>query len=297
MRVYLFCSSCVKAYNREMSEDTIKIWKLKAGGAIEIDLPDLTSLDAITRNLPQGFYTTFRTYDQGRRVLGLRAHLQRLYQPATAQQIGISAPGTDLRRILADLLRRYPGEARVRLTMTLAGQVYIAIEPLKPLPLEIYARGVKVISAGVERQNPRLKSTDFISASQSVRNNISGSSAFEALLVRNGYILEGMTSNFFYIIDGRLGTARRNVLLGVTRRTVLRVARGRGLPIIYKPLKLEQVPELAESFLTSSSRGIVPIIQIDASTVGEGAPGRNTVQLIEAYQAYVLQHAEKINPA
>ena len=279
-----------------MSEDTIKVWKLIAGAAIEIDLPDLTSLDAITRNLPQGFYTTFRTYDQGQRVLGLRAHLQRLYQPAAAQQIDASARGADLRQILAELLRLYPDEARIRLMMTLAGQIYIAIEPLKPLPSEIYSLGVKVISAGVERQNPRLKSTRFISASQSIRNKITGSNAFEALLVHNGYILEGMTSNFFYVMDGKLGTARRNVLLGVTRRTVLRVARGRGLQIVYKPLKLEQVPELAETFLTSSSRGIVPIIQIDARTVGEGVPGRNTKQLIEAYQAYVLHHAEKINP-
>ena len=273
MRVYLFCSGCVKAYNSgEMSENTIKVWKLMTDGTVEIDLPELTSLDAITRQLPQGLYTTFRTYDQGKRVLGLRAHLQRLYQPATAQNIVPSAPPGTLRQNLAELLRSYPDEARVRLMMAAEGQVFIAIEPLKPLPLEIYSRGVKAISTGVERQNPRLKSTSFISASQNVRKEIAGSNAFEALLVRNGSILEGMTSNIFYIIDGKLGTARKDVLLGVTRRTVLRVARGSGLEIVYKPLKLEQVPGLAEAFLTSSSRGIVPIVQVDEVTVGEGRP-------------------------
>jgi branched-subunit amino acid aminotransferase/4-amino-4-deoxychorismate lyase len=83
-------------------------------------------------------------------------------------------------------------------------------------------------------------------------------------------------------------------LLGVTRRTVLRVARGSGLEIVYRPLKREQVPALDEAFLTSSSRGIVPIIEIDDFTVGEGIPEPITKRLIKAYSEYVLQAAEKI---
>lgn len=278
-----------------MSATTTKVWKLLADEAVEINLPGLASLDAITRQLPQGYYTTFRTYDHGKRVLGLRAHLRRLYQPAATQQIDPTLPADKLRKDLAEILQTYPDEARVRLMMTYEGQVYIAIEHLKPLPAEIYSFGVKVISTGVERQNPRLKSTSFISASQSTRSQIAGSKVFEALLVRNGYILEGMTSNFFYILEGKLETARKNILLGVTRRTVLHVARGSGLEIIYKPLKQEQVPALDEAFLTSSSRGIVPIVQIDEIPVGEGRPGLMTKRLSEAYNEYVVRHAELIS--
>jgi branched-chain amino acid aminotransferase len=275
--------------------DTIKVWQLSGKReAFEITLPDTSSLDSITRQLAQGFYTTFRTYDGGKRVLGLRAHLQRLYQPAAIQPVNASVSVNALRQHVAEILQAYPDEAKVRLVMTANGQVYIAVEPLKPLPAEIYALGVKVITTDVERQTPRLKSTGFISASQSARDKIAGSQVFEALLVRAGFILEGMTSNFFYVREGKLGTARRDILLGVTRQTVLRVARGRGLEIVYQPMKREQIPALAEAFLTSSSREIVPIIQIDEMTVGEGGPGPVTNALMEGYHSYVLRLAERI---
>jgi branched-chain amino acid aminotransferase len=278
-----------------MPEYTIKVWELsQENGMTEISLPESSSLDAITRHLPQGFYTTFRTYDAGKRVLGSRAHLQRLYQPAASQRITPSAPEEKLRQHLAEILLAYPDEARVRLILTFEGRVYLVLERLKTLPAEVYSQGVKVVTTSIERENPRLKSTAFISASEGARTNIARSKIFEALLVRNGFILEGMTSNFFYINDGKLGTARKGILLGVTRRSVLRVARGSGLEIIYQPLKREQIQVLDEAFLTSSSRGIVPIVEIDDLTVGEGIPGLITKRLMKAYSEYVLRTAEKI---
>jgi branched-subunit amino acid aminotransferase/4-amino-4-deoxychorismate lyase len=112
--------------------------------------------------------------------------------------------------------------------------------------------------------------------------------------VKNGQILEGMTSNFFHVRDGVLYTAQRDILLGVTRRTVIRVARGRGVEVRYKPLKLEQLSAVDEAFITSSSRGIVPVIKIDEVKVGQGRVGELTKQLSAAYEAYVIQKAEKI---
>jgi branched-chain amino acid aminotransferase len=198
---------------------------------------------------------------------------------------------------MADLLQGYLEDARVRLVMTEIGQIYIILTAMIPLPEDIYSNGVKAITADVQRQAPRLKSTSFISASESTRAQIAGSEIFEALLVRNNFILEGMTSNFFYIKDGSLGTARRDILLGVTRRTVLRVAGRSGFNIVYRPMKRKQVPALDEAFLTSSSRGIVPIVQIDDVTVGEGIPGPVTKKLMDGYASYVMCHAEKIAPS
>jgi branched-chain amino acid aminotransferase len=278
-----------------MPENVTKVWELsQENDAVEINLPESTSLDAITRQLPQGLYTTFRTYGGGKRVQGLRAHFQRLYQPAVVQQITPSVSVEELRQHLAEILQAYPDEARVRLIMTSEGQVYLALEPLKLPPPEVYSQGVKAVTTGLERQNPRLKSTAFISASEGARAKIARSQTFEALLVRNGFILEGMTSNFFYIKERKLGTARKHILLGVTRRTVLRVARGSGLEIVYRPLKREQVQALDEAFLTSSSRGIVPIVQIDDVTVGEGNPGKVANLLRVQYRAYIESHAERI---
>jgi len=248
-------------------------------------LQGVSSLDAVTRQLPEGYYTTFRTYDSCKRVIGLTAHFRRLPH----------ADASLLRRHLRRLLAPYrPGEARVRLMETKTGRCYISIEPLKLPPPEAYEKGVCVETVAIERTNPREKSTMFIGASEEERKRIAKLGIFEALLVRNGRILEGMTSNFFYVLGGILHTARRGILLGVTRAMVIRAARGRGVEIRYKPLKLNQLPTVSEAFLTSSSRGIVPVVQIDDVTVGQGRVGEWTKQLSAAYEAYVLEKAERI---
>ena len=252
-----------------MAENNIKVWKLaELDGVAEVNFPGAQSLDEITRQLPQGLYTTFRTYDGGKRVLGLAAHLERLYQPASTRKIIPTSSAAMLRHHLAGILDDYPSEARVRLIITKSGAIYIAITPLKPLPPEIYQLGVKAIITDIQRKSPRMKSTAFVSASKQARSQIAKSETFEALLLKNNRILEGISSNFFYVKDSVLGTARNDVLLGVTRQTVLRVARGSGISIDYRAWKRKQIPALDEAFITSSSRGIVPVIQIDDMTVG-----------------------------
>lgn len=230
-------------------------------------------------------------------MLGLKSHLARLPD----------ADASLLRRSLDQCLEPYrpsfgtgtrrgetADEARVRIMQTKSREVYIAIEPLKPLPREVHENGVRVETTTIRRSDPRAKSTAFIGQSDEERKNIAKEGIFEALLVKNGRILEGMTSNFFYFFGDVLLTAQRDVLLGVTRRTVIRAARGRGVEVRYSPLKLSQLPAVREAFITSSSRGIVPVVQIDEVTVGEGRVGEVTKQLSAAYEAYVLRRAERI---
>lgn len=291
----------------------IQTWQITPTQNIRLDL-NASSLDEVTRQLPGGYYSTFRTFDGCTRVLGLTAHLRRLYEPVSTPEVDESW----LRRQLRVLLEPYRAEeARVRAIMTEQGQVYVAIEPLKPLPREIYEKGVSAVTTELHRQQPRLKSTTFIGRSDSERKHIAQEGIFEALLVRDGEILEGMTSNFFYVIysraewnEWRLGvmnaveahaqrdvilcTAGDDVLLGITRETVIEVARQIGLAVKAQPLKQDQLKEANEAFLTSSSRGIVPIIKIDNVMIGQGEPGEITTQLMAAYEAYVIENAEKI---
>jgi branched-chain amino acid aminotransferase len=186
--------------------------------------------------------------------------------------------------------------------MTAEGDACVAIERLKPPAPEIYANGVKAVTTALERKSPRLKSTTFIGASDTERKRIAQEGIFEALLVKNGRILEGMTSNFFYVKDNALFTAGRDVLPGVTRRTVIRLARGRGVEVRFAPLKLDQLRAVSEAFITSSSRGVVPVVQIDDVRVGEGrrraepveAVGPLTKRLMQAYREYVERKAERI---
>ena len=282
----------------------IHTWKITETKLDELRFDDNSSLDAITRQLPDGYYSTFRTYDSCTRVIGLSAHLRRL------PTVGASA----LRRNLLQLLEPFrPDEARVRVMLTFNGQVYIAIEPLKLLPREVYEKGVYVETTSLHRNDPRTKSTAFIGASDEERKHLAQEKIFEALLVKNGKILEGMTSNFFYSIRPErassafvaknaphsaqrevICTAQRDILLGITRTMVIRAARGRGVEVRYSPLRLNQLPAVKEAFITSSSRGVVPVIQIDNVKVGQGSPGKMTQLLMSAYNEYVLKHAEKI---
>jgi branched-chain amino acid aminotransferase len=181
------------------------------------------------------------------------------------------------------------------------GETFVEIEPFKPWPREIYERGVSVLTTELQREHPRLKSTTFIGRSDSERKHIAADRIFEALLMKDGVILEGMTSNFFYVagrdasrIPPYLGTAGDDVLLGITRHTVIEVARQMGLEVKDQALKRDQLHEVNEAFLTSSSRGIVPIVKIDDVMIGQGSPGPVTKQLSAAYEAYVIENAESI---
>lgn len=280
--------------------------------AKELYLPDHSSLDAITCQLPGGYYSTFRTHGGCTRVIGLSTHLKRLPDVNDSR----------LRRNLIQLLEPFrPDEVRVRVMQTRQGQVYVSIEPLKPLSRDMYEKGIYVETTEIKRESPRIKSTAFIGQSDDERKHIAQAGIFEALLVKNGRILEGMTSNFFYILRPEqsgakskhnistafvatnaphsaygeiLYTAQRDVLLGVTRRTVIRVARRQGIEVRYSPLQLDQLSTVDEAFITSSSRGIVPVIQIDGVQIGNGMVGMITKQLSAAYEAYVVQKAERI---
>lgn len=267
----------------------IRTWKIAKTRLNEVRFDDNSSLDAVTRQLPDGWYSTFRTFNRCTRVIGLSAHLRRLP----------NADASLLRARLTQALQPFRAtEARVRVMETKRGGFYISIEPLKLLPPEIYEQGVRIKTTTLQRRDPRAKSTAFIGASGDERERLTRENIFEALLVKNGKILEGLTSNFFWI--GQIGnlpylaTAQRGILLGVTRTMIIRAARGRGLEVRFSPLRLDQLSLAKEAFITSSSRGVVSVVQIDDAQVGQGMVGVWTKRLSLAYAAYVEERSESI---
>jgi branched-subunit amino acid aminotransferase/4-amino-4-deoxychorismate lyase len=78
----------------------------------------------------------------------------------------------------------------------------------------------------------------------------------------------------------------------VTRHVILGLARGEGMSIEYRSPHLDEMFD--EAFLTSSSRGVVPVVSIDNSPVGQGRVGKWTQMLSKAYQAYVEERSEKL---
>ena len=318
MQVYHFCKVGGQKYNEGM---TIKIFRIHPDGNILI--PNLaSSLDLVTGSLPQGFYTTFSTLAHGTRVLGLQAHLDRLYHPAKELNLCPTVNESVLRQRVAEIVKgNLPHESRVRLILAKdSGEIFVLVQHFKSLPESVYNDGVHVITSTVERHDPRIKGTDFIAQSAEQRKLV-GKDVFEILLAHNGKILEGMTSNFYGIIypviairqakqsssterrllraeehrprnDGMIVTAQKGILLGVTRRAVLKIARGQGMSIEYRSPLINE--KFDEAFLTSSSRGVVPIVSIDDLPVGQGRVGVWAKTLLKAYQAYVRERSEII---
>ena len=203
----------------------------------------------------------------------------------------------DLREILASLLKALsPHEARVRLildTTSESGSLYILLQTLAALQPMLYERGVHVETSRSSREKPSLKQTAFIAQSSSDRKRVGGE-IYEILLTHKGRVLEGMTSNFFYVREGALYTAGRGVLIGVTRQTLIALAKWEGIEIHYKALRLKELSSVDEAFITSSSRGVVPVVQIDAQQIRNGEVGDLTKKLMRLYDEEVLSIGEEI---
>src|SRR5215211_3379531 len=276
----------------------ILAYKITRSGIEELNI-DLPDFDSITTSVPTGLYTTFRTYGERTRVIGLRAHLERLYLPAKAQGIvpALRKPYA-LREVLFDLLQglNMP-EARVRLILDTSveqGTIYVLLQPMRALPAEVYSQGVHLEISRFSREKPSLKQTAFISESAFDRTRVGGE-VFEVLLANKGRIWEGMTSNFFYVRDEMLCTAGRGVLIGVTRQTVIALAKREQIKFCIKALALKELPLIEEAFITSSSRGIVPVVQIGEQQIGDGQVGPMTRKLMNVYETEVLSLAEEIS--
>lgn len=254
-------------------------------------------LDQASQRLPQGTYTTLRTFGQ-RNVLRLDAHLDRLERSAALLGHPIRLDRPRLRRALAEVLKRcrFP-EARLRITVALEdgsprsrSECYISVERFQPPDEALYQRGVRVITMLISRADPRAKSTRFIAPSRTLKASLP-QSIYEVLMTTgDGRILEGFSSNFFAVLEGRLITAGEGVLEGITRGMVLELA-PEVLPVELRAPRLQEIPAFEEAFITSSSRGIVPVVVINEQVIGNGRPGPVTAELRRRYEEQVRREA------
>lgn len=251
------------------------------------------SLAEASSLLPHGTYTTLRTYDNGRRVLRLAHHLGRLHEAGIPH--GPDVDEAKVRTGLAEVVKSAgPGEARLRLTYANSG-LFVSVEPLEPLPESLYREGAACVSVPVRREAPQVKDTRFIPTALTAYHDLPAGAHEGLMVAEDGTVLEGLTSNFLAVREGILHTEDQRVLPGITRGLVLELARGL-LPRATSAVRLDQVPELSEAFLTSVSRGILPVVSIDGTAVGDGRPGPMTRGLSHRFDALVEREAELLSP-
>ncbi len=246
-----------------------------------------STMDEITRELPIGAYTTLRTYNH-HYAINIETHFDRLEETTRLADNPILLQRATVRAGIREAVERSPSsDSRVRVFVDLSlqpGRVILLIEPLRIPATESYEKGVETVTRDMVRDNPQAKLTNFISIAHEVRQSLNSKYEEVLLVDGKGCILEGLTSNFFTVVNSRLRTADHGVLLGVTRSIVLKEALQVGIEIQLEPVSIHEIATIAEAFITSSSRGILPVRSIDGKLVGTGVPGFCTQLLTKRFE-------------
>ena len=269
------------------------IRKLTPDGLYPVGYDANNLADATQYEAQKGVYTVTNTY-HGTQVLKFDAHLDRMEQSANLAGIALRLDRTRLRQALRQMILDSGfGDVRFRITVgaDAPDEFIITLEPFTPPPATMIENGVMCLTMpNSARQNPLVKSTEWMHQ----RDEIKQSDAYETLLLDNHqHILEGTGSNFYAIRANRLYTAGEGVLGGIARLIVLDVAPNI-IPIQLSPISVDDIPHIQEAFITSSSRGIIPVVKIDNYPIGDGRVGKITTDLREAYQAWVNGHLEEL---
>lgn len=158
--------------------------------------------------------------------------------------------------------------------------------PMQAVPTKYKEEGIKAITLpDIRWQNCNIKAITLLPNSL-LKQQAQDAGAQEALLIREGYLTEGSASNAFAIIDGTIYTAPKDekVLPGITRDLVIEIAQKAGVPLVEKAVTEQQLFEADELWVSSSTKEILPICQLDGKVVGRGKPGPIWEKMDALYQ-------------
>lgn len=234
------------------------------------------------------------------RCFALSYHLDRLYRSLRLMQIPATiAPDelTEIHTVLVEESGIQEGSVYLQVTRGTAPRTHsfpAGIQPNimmfvtedSPHKQEVAERGAKVITLDdIRWQHVDIKSLNLIpnvlGAQQAKKKG-----ADEGLFFRGDELMEGTSCNVFIVRDGIIWTrpADELILKGITRQLVLtKVAPSCGITTIERKIDREYLAKAEEVFITGTTTGIAPVIQIDKTPVGDGTPGPIVRKLQERY--------------
>ena len=263
--------------------------------------PHVSALDR-GLTLADGLFETMRV-SHGT-VFRLDAHLARLGRGLAA--LGIRAPARLREEVLEAVREAGADDAAVRLTVTRgigeggvrvsAGSrptLVIVVSPVPEFPRAIFEVGLTAhVASG--RRNERamtaglktLAYTDAVAALVEAARAGAGEALF---LDTNGHCSEASSSNLFVWTGGRLLTppVSCGALPGITRAVVLELAGALDVPVEERAFGPDELIGAHEAFLTSSLRGLAPLVRVGDRPVGDGTPGEMTRRFSREYAALV----------
>ncbi len=232
----------------------------------------------------------------------LQEHLDRLQHGMRAVRIGLEA---DLAAICVELVARNGGGHQavyIQVTRGAESRRRQACDPalaptllLFSYPIEVAlggdldaVQGISVITTEDLRwRRCDIKATGLLSNIMALQQALDAG-AQEALMVRDGQLTEGSSSNLFVINDGLIQTPARSqfILGGTTRSLILELAREQGIPCLETTLAEQRLAQADEVWISSSTRGVVPVVRINGELLGDGRPGPLWRRMAELYREF-----------
>ncbi len=270
--------------------------KIIAAEKAKIGLTDLALLRAF------GIFEYFRFVD-GKPIF-MEDHLDRLGCSANLMSLEIPFSRSELKNQILELAKvNKVVEASVHLILTggysedvftpSKPNLIILVKPYMPPPLSRFQNGTKLLLWKHKREIPEVKTINYIVPILSLKKRAKVG-ASDILYHDGKYISECSRANIFMVThDGKLVTANKGVLKGVTRKHTLEVAKN-VCKIAFREISIEEIKNAQEVFITSSSQRIMPVVQIDDCTIGNGKPGAITLQLANLLQSHIEKLHEKV---
>lgn len=261
-----------------------------------------------------GVFEGIRIYNGA--VFKLKEHLDRLYGGAKAIMLEVPLPVDELEQAVLETVRRNGlTDGYIRLVVTRGigdlglnpikcpkPSMFIIASTIKIYPDEIYKKGMKVVTVSTRRNllealNPRIKSLNYLNNVLATLE-VNRTDAQEGLMLNgDGYVTECIVDNFFLIDAGVVVTPPTSMgaLKGITRDTVMELAREAGYTVEERILTLHDVYVADEAFLTGTAAEIAPITNVDDRMIGSGDPGPITRDLMSRFHEYAQSNGTPVN--
>ncbi len=222
----------------------------------------------------------------------LKDHTERLIE--SARFIGLEHPFTPefVEKSILGLAQKTDADSYNLKVLLIGGATkeaatlsILCLNPLFP-DKKLYREGASFITRAHERAYPHAKTLNMLGSYLAFRD-AKAAGAYDALLVnRNGFITEGTRTNFFCMNGKAIFTPReRDILLGVTRKAVLKVAFDNGFELVERDIKPSDLHLYDGAFITSSSSKIVPARSIDDHVFG--MPPAALQELMRLFDAFL----------
>ncbi len=259
----------------------------------------VVSLDDRGYCFGDGVYEVVRVYNG--RAFAFSYHQDRLYRSMREMDIPVRMPPDELQELHEIMIEQSEiTDGYIYLQITrgvtprhhaferskLEPQMYMFIKPITT-DLGALQEGVKAITLPDERwARVDIKTLNLI-PNILAQTKAEKKGAYTAILVRDGIVTEGATSNVFVMKDGVCYThpADHHILKGITRQLVVtRVAPTAGITIIEREFDETFLKDADEIFFTDTIGGIIPITTLNREPVGDGKPGKAAKVLAEQLQ-------------